>query len=190
METMAAVELHRFTVKEYHRMGEVGILGEDERVELTDGQVVKMSPIGVPHAGAVRRLNRFLVTAVGDRAVVSVQLPVVLGEFSEPQPHLGLLKPPESVYDSRHPEPGDVLLLIEISDTSGPYDRGVKLPLYAQSGIPEYWIVDVGRGVIEVYRSPSGDGYASVEERGPGDRVSPGALPDVEVAVSDVLGTS
>ncbi len=189
MQTMAAVELRRFTVEEYQRMGETGILREDDRVELIDGQVVKMTPIGPPHAGTVTALNRLLARAIGDRAVLNVQNPVVLSGFSEPQPDLTLLMPPEETYRRRHPEPRDVLLLIEVSDTSGPYDRGVKLALYAESGIPEYWIVDVARNVIEIYRSPSGDHYAPVEEHRPGDLLSPEALPGIEIAVSEVLGT-
>lgn len=189
METMAAVEQRLFTVEEYQRMGETGILGEDDRVELIEGRIVRMTPIGIPHTGAVKELLGLFSELAGARAVLSVQDPVVLGELSEPQPDVVLLKPPRATYRRRHPRPEDVLLLIEVADTSAAYDRDVKAPLYARAGIPEYWIVDVGRDVIEVFRSSSGDRYASVEERRPGDRISPEALPEVELAVSEILGT-
>jgi Uma2 family endonuclease len=189
VEAMAAVEPRRFTVEEYERMGQVGILGEDDRVELIDGQIVQMTPIGPAHAAAVRALDRRLNLAVGDRALVSTQLPTVLDDFSEPEPDLALLRPPEEAYLRRHPRPEEVLLLIEVADTSGAFDRNVKLPLYARAGIPEYWIVDVAHKMVEVYRSPSEDGYASVEELRPGGRVGVLELPDVELSVSEILGS-
>ncbi len=188
MDTMAAVEPYRFTVEEYERMGQVGILGEDDRVELIDGQIVQMTPIGVPHAGTVGALSIMFTRAIGDRAIVWAQNPIELGEFSEPQPDLMLLRPPLATYRRRHPLPKDVHLLVEVADTSGPLDRGVKLSLYAQAGVPEYWIVDLEKNVVEVHRSPSGDRYASVERLAPGNHVSPKAFPDVELEVSEILG--
>ncbi len=188
VDTMAAVQPHRFTVEDYQRMGDVGILGQGERVELIDGQIVRMTPIGVPHAGTVKALLGMFASVVGDRAVLSIQDPVILDDFSEPQPDVVLLKPPRETYRGRHPRPTDVLLLVEVADTSGPYDRGVKLSLYAQAGVHEYWIVDLERQRIEVYRSPEGDAYASVQELRPGSRVSPTAFADVDLSVSEILG--
>lgn len=169
-------------------MGAAGIIDEDERVELLDGQIVQMTPIGVPHTGTVKAFNAIFSVLVPDRAVLSVQDPVILGDFSEPQPDFMLLKPPLDVYRRRIPGPDDVLLLVEVADTSGPRDRGVKLSLYAQAGIPEYWIVDLEKNLIEVHRSAAGDRYVSVEPRAPGDRISPEAFPDIELDVSEILG--
>ena len=187
-EAMAIVEPHRFTVEEFQRMGETGILTREDRVELIDGQIVRMTPIGPPHAGTVSALLMMLGPVIGDRAVLSAQSPLILDDFSEPEPDLALLKPSVDTYRQRHPRPDDVLLLIEVADTSGAYDRRVKIPLYAQAGISEYWIVDVNRRLVEVRRSPRGDGYASVEELAPGARLSPEAFPDIELEVSGILG--
>jgi Uma2 family endonuclease len=187
---MAVVEPRRFTVEEYQRMGETGILTREDRVELIDGQIVRMTPIGPPHSGTVMALHQMLASLLGDRAVLSVQAPVILNDFSEPQPDVVLLKPPLGTYRQRHPDPDDVLLLVEVADTSGAYDRRVKLPLYAQAGISEYWIVDVKRRIVDVHRSPHGDGYALVEEVSPGAGLSPEAFPDIELQVSEILGTS
>lgn len=188
VEAMAAVEPRRFTVQEYQRMGQTGILGEDDRVELIDGQIVRMTPIGPPHAGTVMALNALFSRLAGDSAVVSVQSPLVIGDFSEPEPDLVLVKPPLARYREAHPGPEDVLLVVEVAHTSGRYDREVKAPLYARAGIPEYWIVDVALGVVEMYRSPSGDRYARVIQMGPDDRVAASALPGVELSVSEILG--
>jgi Uma2 family endonuclease len=185
-----AVQPYRFTVEEYQRMGETGILTREDRVELIDGQIVRMTPIGPPHSGTVMALHQMLASLLGDRAVLSVQSPVILSDFSEPEPDVVLLKPPLGTYRQRHPNPDDVLLLIEVADTSGAYDRRVKLPLYAEAGISEYWIVDLERNLIGVHRSPAGNRYVSVEPLALGDRVSPEAFPDIELEVSEILGTT
>lgn len=190
METMAAVEQRRFTVEEYERMGETGILGENDRVELIDGRIVRMTPIGIAHAATVTQLSRLFSELASDRAVVYAQNPIVLGDFSEPEPDVVLLRPPFATYRRRRPRAKDVLLLVEVADTSGLYDRTFKLPLYAASGIAEYWIVDLARQIVEVHRSPEGGRYASVEELRAVDRVSPGAFPDLNMAVSEILGTT
>ncbi|MGH2712253.1 MAG: Uma2 family endonuclease [Actinomycetota bacterium] len=187
---MEAVRPYRFTVEEYERLGEAGIIGEDERVELIDGQVVQMTPIGLPHTGTVKALINTFSSRLADRVVLSVQDPVVLDDYTEPQPDVVLLAPPLETYRKRQPRADDVLLLVEVADSSGIYDRGVKVPLYASAGIPEYWIVDVKAGVIEVHRSPQGDQYSSVEVVRPGGHVSPEAFPDIQLDVSAILGTS
>ena len=139
----------RFTVYEYHRMGEAGILHEDDRVELIEGELVEMTAIGTRHFACVNRLNRLLVGALGDEAIVSVQNPVRLNEYNEPQPDLAVIRPRD--YRLSLPGPGDVLLLVEVSDTTLAYDRSVKLPLYARAGIGVVWIVYLPGWTIECH---------------------------------------
>jgi Uma2 family endonuclease len=178
----------RFTVEEYERMGAAGILGEDERVELLDGEIVEMSPIGPRHAGGVNRLNRLLTGALRDRAVVTVQNPVRLALRSEPQPDLVVARPRRDFYELGHPTPDDVLLLVEVAETSAAFDRRVKTPLYARAGIQEVWLVDVASEQVVVHRAPAGHGYADVRTLGRGDRLTPLAFPDLDLSVADVLG--
>jgi Uma2 family endonuclease len=182
------VRVWRFTVDDYHRMAEAGILGEDDRVELIEGQVVPMSPIGGPHVGCVNRLNRLLVTRAGPRAVVSVQNPVRLDRHSEPQPDLAVLRPKADDYASGVPLAADVIVLIEVCDSSVRYDREVKVPLYAKAGVAEVWLVDLGARELRVHRRPSASGYSDVTTRRSGEVVSPLALADVTLTVDEVLG--
>jgi len=179
---------HRFTVDEYHRMAEVGILTEDDRVELLDGQIVAMTPIGPPHAGCVTRLTRLLTRALGDAATVSIQNPVVLGAHWEPEPDVAVLAFRADGYAARHPGPRDVLLLIEVVDSSTHIDRRLKLPAYAAAGIPEAWLADLPADRIEVHRDPTPQGYAAVRIAERGDTVTPLALEGVSLRVDDVLG--
>ncbi len=185
-----AVQLlrRRFTVHEYHRMGQAGILGEDDRLELLDGEIVEMAPIGSRHQAAVDRLTSLFFNRVGGAAVVRVQGPVRLGEDSEPEPDLLLLRKRADFYASAHPGPEDVLLLVEVSDTSAEYDREVKLPLYARHGIAEVWLVGLQTGEVEVYRAPTAQGYQEVSRAGRGQRISPVAFPQLELAVLDIVG--
>lgn len=176
----------RFTVEEYHRMGEAGIFREDDRVELIEGEIVQMSPIGRPHAFTVMMFTNLLVKAVGGRALVSPGNPVRLTRWTEPQPDLMLLRL-DADYREEFVVPGHVLLVIEVADTSLAYDRGVKLRLYAQAGIPDVWIVDVEHGRVEVYRDPAGETYRTVEVVPRTGRLSPAALPDVAIAVDEIL---
>ena len=175
----------RFTVHDYHRMGEAGILHEDDRVELIEGEIVEMAAIGTRHFSCVNRLTRLLVMNVDDAAVVSVQNPVRLNEHTEPQPDVTVIRPRD--YTESLPEPEDVLLLIEVSDSTLAYDRGVKLPLYARSGIREVWIVDLPGETIERYTDPSGDGYLRVEQARRGQTLQSTALPGLTPAVDEVL---
>ncbi|HTI83058.1 MAG TPA: Uma2 family endonuclease [Acetobacteraceae bacterium] len=174
------------TVDEYHRMGEAGILTEDDRVELIEGELVAMAPIGSEHVAATNALNRLLVLAVGDRAIVSVQNPVRLTQHSEPQPDFAVLKLRD--YRAMLPRPEDTLLAVEVANTSLDYDRTVKLALYASSGIPEVWIVDLAAELVEVYRSPVGDGYTSVMRAGRADRLTISAVPDARIQVGAIFG--
>ena len=176
------------TVEEYHRMGDAGILTEDDRVELIEGELVAMSPIGSDHSGAVNALNRMLVMAVGNRGVVAVQNPVILDGHSEPQPDFAVLRYRSDDYRRATPRPEDVLLVVEVANSSLHYDRAVKRPLYARRGIPEYWIVNVQAGEIEVCRTPVGDTYESVSLVGRGEVLEPSLLPGVTIPVNALLG--
>ena len=169
------------TVAEYHRMGEVGILGERDRVELIEGELVAMSPTGSNHHGTVMTLTHSLVHAVGERAIVSVQGPVRLDDHSEPEPDFALLRPRADFYRDAHAQSADVLLLIEVADTSLNYDRAVKRALHARHAIPEFWIVNLASGEVEVCREPKSDGYAVVERVGRGGALEPRLLPGVRI---------
>jgi Uma2 family endonuclease len=184
--SMQRVTRWRFTVHDYHRMGEAGILHEDDRVELIEGELVEMAAIGTRHFSCVNRLNRLLVMSVGDEAIVSVQNPVRLNEFTEPQPDLTVIRPRD--YRVSLPEPEDVLLLMEVSDTTLAYDRGVKLPLYARAGIREVWIVNLPAETIERYTDPSGDGYQRTERARRSKTIESVTLPELSFRVDEVLG--
>jgi Uma2 family endonuclease len=178
-----APEKRRFTADEFLRMAEVGILCEDDRLELIDGEVVEMSPIGLPHTAAVSSATRALVMAAGAAAIVQPPGAVRLDLYYEPEPDLVLLKPRTDFYVSRRPGPADVLLIIEVADSSIDYDRDVKAPLYARAGIPEYWLVDLNAGLVERYLSPDRGAYRSVEQLRRGQSIAPQLLPACTIAV-------
>ncbi len=177
----------RFTVDEYHLMARTGILQEDDRLELLEGEIVEMAPIGSRHAACVNRLNGILSERLGGQAIVSVQNPIRLDEQSEPQPDLTLLRPRDDFYSVSHPESGDVLLVVEVADISEDYDRDMKVPLYARSAIPETWLVDLAGGSIEVYRSPSSEGYRDISRVGPGQRLAPQSFLDLSIVVDEIV---
>ena len=185
-----AVQLQRrrFTVHEYHRMGQAGILSEDDRLELLEGEIVEMAPIGSRHQATVDRLTELFSSRVAGEATVRVQGPVRLGDISEPEPDLTLLRRRTDFYATAHPGPEDVLLLIEVSDTSTEYDREVKLPLYARYGITEVWLVGLETEVVEVYRGSAATEYELISQSGRGQVLSPQAFPGLELAVDDILG--
>lgn len=186
---MAVVVLRRrFNVDDYYRMAEAGILGADERVELLDGEVVPMSPIGRRHQACVDRLTQLFVARCQGRAVVRVQGPVRLDEYWEPEPDLSLLRPRNDFYDEGHPGPADVLLLVEVCDTSIEADRRIKLPQYARTGIAEAWLLNIEADTLEVYRQPAAGAYAERTVVRGDERVAPLAFPDLTVSVSDLLG--
>ena len=160
----------KLSVDDYHRLGAAGILSNDVRVELIEGDLIEMAPIGGPHIGLVNRLNRMLVLAVGDRGVVSIQNPVTLPPRSEPQPDLAVLHAGVEGSSAGVPTAADTFLVIEVSDSTLAYDRDTKVPLYARAGIPEVWVVDVNAKCIIVHRAPTTSGYVDVRE------VSGGAL--------------
>ncbi|MDQ3570631.1 MAG: Uma2 family endonuclease [Actinomycetota bacterium] len=179
---------HRFTVGEYHQMAEGGVFTEDDRVELLEGEIVEMAPIGSRHAACVKRIASLFHHELGERATIGVQDPVRLSEHSEPQPDVMLLRPRADYYAGSHPDPGDVLLLVEVAETTAAWDREHKLPLYASAGVTEVWIVDLAAGAVEAFRRPQGGAYREVERVGSGESLAPRAFDDVALAVSDLLG--
>lgn len=178
----------RFTIDEYHRMAEVGILSEYDRVELIDGEIVEMSPIGKHHAAIVNRLIAVLTEQVGRRAIVSPQNPLLLSDESEPQPDIALFKFRDDYYAEQLPTPADTLLIIEVADSSLDFDRLVKLPRYARGGVPEVWIVNLAVGVIEVYREPIAGEYREMLQAARGDVLDLPGVAGAQVRVEDVLG--
>jgi Uma2 family endonuclease len=177
-----------FTVDEFYRMARAGVFHEDDRLELIDGQIVEMTPIGPEHAGCVKELARLLYRAAGDSVVLGVQDPVVLGPIQAPQPDIAVLRARPEGYRARHPQPPDVLLVIEVADTSVEYDRTIKFPRYARAGIPEAWLVNLPDDTIEVHKGPVGDAYTEVTTLTRGTTLMPIALPGVELKVDEILG--
>lgn len=172
---------HLINVDEYYRMAQAGILAADARVELIEGEVCDMSPIGSTHAGIVNALMRQLVLAVGERAVVTVQQPVRLSDRSEPQPDVAVLKMRADFYRKAHPIPEDVLLLIEVSDATLRFDLGRKAALYAKHRIPELWVVDIEGKRLHCMRDPDGGEYRSIVVLEPTQAVSVAMLPDIQI---------
>lgn len=183
----ATVTTRRFNVEEYHRMAEAGVLHPAERVELIEGEIVQMAAIGSRHAECVDRLNRLLVRAIEDQGTVRVQNPVRLSDHSEPEPDIALVRRRPEGYADRHPGPDDTLLIIEVADTTLALDREVKIPLYARAGVPECWIVDLDADVLIVHRTPQGREYAHAGRHHRGDRITPGAFPDLRLAVEEIM---
>jgi Uma2 family endonuclease len=181
------VPRHRLTVHDYHRLGTAGILRRDDRVELLEGQLVDMSPIGPRHALAVDALTELLVVAAAGHATVRVQGPIVLDDISEPQPDFALLRRPWDGYPHAHPRPPDVHLLIEVSDSSLEFDLGPKLELCARAGIGEFWVVDVTASRVLVHRRPKDGRYGSVTIAGLSDTLEVEALPGVTISVASIF---
>jgi Uma2 family endonuclease len=178
---------HAVTVEEYFRMGEGGVFAPEARLELIEGEIIEMAPIGSPHAGAVNILVGNFARAVGELAIVSVQNPLIVGDRSVPQPDLALLKPRADSYTKSHPTVAEVLLVVEVADTTLRYDLGTKIPLYARFGIPEAWVLDVQGRVMRVFRDPSADGYRTSFTVSEGETVSVQALPGVVIALSELF---
>ena len=178
----------KLTVEEYHKLPEYGILKESERVELLRGEIVKMSPIGRFHAACVNRLNQLFSQKLGKRAIVAVQNPVELDDYSEPQPDIALLEPRPDFYASGHPKPADILLIVEVADSTIKGDRKVKVPLYAEENITEVWLVDINEQCLEVYRDPTPTGYQTVEKFQRGQNLSISRIPGLNIEVDEILG--
>ena len=184
----AGVERWRFTVDDFYRMGAVGILPPEARVELIDGEVVKMAPIGSGHSGSVEYLGHRLRQGVGDAAFVRTQNPIRLGLRLEPEPDLSVVRPRADFSRRSHPAPGDVFLIVEVADSTLTYDRDTKGPRYAQAGIIEYWIVDLTNNRLLVHRGPIDGVYQDIQILTREDTVQPLAFPELAIAVADILG--
>lgn len=178
---------HRFSVREYCRMAETGVLHPDARVELLNGEIIDMSPIGPFHGGVVGRLTRVFNKLSQGRWLVWPQNPLHLDDYSEPQPDVMLLKPAPGDYTRQHPRPDDVFLLIEVADSTLETDRAEKLPAYGRAGVAEVWIVNLNDTTIEIYREPHFTGYASKTVVGPGQSLAPLAFRDATVDVTELL---
>ena len=187
-QAAVAIPRHRFTVEDFARLGEAGIFTEDDRVELIDGEIRDMTPIGQPHAWIVNRLARRLFTRLADRTYVSVQNPLRLDGHTEPQPDLVVARGGEDDYADRHLEAGDVLLVIEVADSSLRYDRAEKMPRYGRSGIPEAWLVDVTGGAVTVYTTAVAGGYASEQVFRPGAEIASATAAGLRVTVDEIIG--
>ena len=179
---------HRLTVADYHRMGEVGILEPDARVELIDGEIIDMPPMGFRHSGTVDKLTRLLVTACGEAAIVRVQSSIRLSNYSEPQPDVALLRPRDDFYTTSPAAPANVLLVIEVAASSQRYDRVVKLPLYARHGIAEVWLMDLEAGRVLRHRQPQGGKYLATDQPDLGSPLEIAALPETRLDLSTLFG--
>jgi Uma2 family endonuclease len=188
MPGMSAVleypQRHAISVEEYLRMGEAGVFAPEAHLELIEGEIIEMAPIGSLHAGTVAILDRLLGRTAGDLALVWVQNPLIVGEQSVPQPDLALLKPRADSYTRSHPIAADVLLVVEVADTTLAFDLGTKVPLYARAGIVEAWVVDLPARALRVFRHPGASGYGSSFAVSGEAKVNPAALPEVAITVA------
>ena len=162
----------KFTVAQYHLMYETGVFAESDRLELINGEIKTMSPIGRKHAACIIRLTKLLEQRLGDRILISVQNPICLEDNSEPHPDLAILKPRDDFYEDALPIAADILLIIEVADSSLEYDRDTKALLYAKAGIPEMWLFDVNSKTISGFSQPSSLGYKQLQRYDQGDRLS------------------
>lgn len=178
---------HRLKVSEYLRMAELGILAPDARVELIEGDIIDMAPINSPHSGTVIRLTQRLSILVGKAALVSVQNPLVLDIYSVPQPDIAVLRPREDFYTTKHPGPEDVLIVVEVADTTLRDDREVKVPLYAAHGIPEVWLVDVEKKEVHVFREVEASQYRNVFTVRGSEVLVPVLVPNICIDVSQLF---
>ena len=187
VEEPGLIQRHRVTVDEYYRMAEAGVLAPDARVELIEGEIVDMAPMKSLHAATVGRLMRLLVRAVGERALATCQTPLRLSDRSEPEPDLIVLKPRVDEYLEAHPTAADVLLLIEVSETTLNYDRGIKVPLYARHSVAEVWIIDLENRLVPFFRHPSGEAYTDITATETPRPTPIGALPGVAIDLRGLL---
>jgi Uma2 family endonuclease len=182
------LQKHYFNVDEYYRMAQAGVFSEDDHIELIEGEVVEMSPIASTHQGCVDELSSLITERLLGSVIVRVQGPIHIDEYSEPQPDISLLKQRQDFYRRSHPTPSDVLLVIEVADTSIEYDRGVKLPLYASAGIPEAWLIVLPKDLIEVHSEPKNGKYQKVRRLKRGKALVSPTINGLTLKVDDILG--
>lgn len=177
---------YKFTLEAYHRLGEMGFFGEDDRIELLEGEIIEMTPIGLRHAACVKRLNALLSHQVGTRGILSIQDPLRVSD-SELLPDIAILCYRDDFYATQAATAEDALLIIEVADSSLHYDQTVKAPLYAQGGVPELWVIDLNDDLIWVYLEPSDKGYLSIKAHQRGDSITPQAFEDIQFNVKDIV---
>jgi len=173
------LNLHKFTTKQYQLMYESGVFAESDRYELINGEIREMSPIGIKHAVCVTRLTKIFEQKLGDRTIIWAQNPILLSDYSQPQPDVAILKWRDDFYASALPTPEDIFLIIEVADSTIAYDRDVKKLLYAANGVPEMWLFDLNQQIIEGYSQPSASGYKRSQRYEQGDTLSLLAFPEV-----------
>ncbi len=181
------LDIRLISVAEYHRMGELGILDADEKVELLAGQIVKKSMKGTRHTSTNKRVEKVLENRLGDQVLVRTQDPIRLDNYSEPEPDVAVVIPNSSFYEDHHPTPSEVYLIIEIADTTLRQDCEFKANLYAQAGIEDYWVLDVNNRQLYVFRLPSQDGYQSQQILSKGETISPLSFPNTNLLLSDFM---
>jgi Uma2 family endonuclease len=175
-------------INQYHQMIEHGIFTENDKIELIKGELISMSPVGIKHAFVVRRLTALLSQKFGDRSIIDIQNPILLDDNSEPEPDVVVLKPRDDFYQFQLPRPDDLLLIIEVSDTTLKYDRTVKIPLYSEAKIREIWIIDINSECVEIYRYANTEGYDQMQRYRLGETLSILAFPDLSLTVNDIFG--
>ena len=185
--TVQGVTKHLTNLAEWQKMGESGIFNPESRLELINGEILEMSPIGSNHSGHINRLNKLFSKLIPDDVITSVQNPLQLNDLSEPEPDFMLLRPEPEFYSSRHPKAEDVLLLIEVADSSLEYDRIQKQRLYALHNVPEYWLLNLNDQCLEVYRQPHDENYAEKTTLRNGDRVALTQLSNLTIEVVEIL---
>jgi Uma2 family endonuclease len=186
MGALETVQRRKLSLEEFHRMGTAGILGEDDRIELINGEMIEMAPIGAQHLAMVNRLSRMLNIAAGKEAIVSTQNPIALPPQDEPQPDITLLRPRADEYSRSLPTAADVLLVIEVADTTLAYDREVKIPLYSQCGIAEVWLFDIRARSLLAHRNPGPKSYQRVLTPKQNETISPLLIPAIKIDLTEV----
>ncbi|MEG4247497.1 Uma2 family endonuclease [Microcoleus sp. Pol10D4] len=187
LTTEAAFTLRKWTVKEYHKLGEMGFFHPEERVELLSGNIIKMSAKGTAHTSATRRTASVLSVLLGNQAAVYTQDPIALDDNSEPEPDIAVVRIDSFDYATHHPTPSEVYLIIEVADSSLTFDREIKAKIYARSGIADYWVLNVGDRQLHVFREPTENGYQSEVILGETASISPLEFPAFNIAIQAML---
>jgi len=185
----AQIPSRKFRISDYHRMAETGILSENERIELIAGDIVTMIPVGSQHTSCVKSLKQILTTMLADTVIVWVQNPICLGEYSEPEPDVALLKPRPDLYTEHHPTSTDVFLIVEVTEQALDYERDIKLPVYAQAGIGEVWLVNVKDLQVEVYTRPAGQEYDMYRKFYQEHTITSVIFPNLRIPVETIFGS-